>query len=439
MSAQRFDVVTLFPELVEGFVQSGLLGKAVERGLVRIAATDPRRFVEGNYRSVDDTPFGGGAGMVIQAEPIARAIEAIEADGPRSTRILLTPSAPRFDQRAAERLAAHPHLTFLCGRYEGIDDRIRETMVDEVFSLGDFVLNGGEVAALAMIEAISRLREGVLGNPESVRTESFAADAPGLLLEHPHYTRPAEWRGHAVPEVLTSGDHARVERWRRHAALERTWTLRPELRGDRGRSFRFERLVLALLLDKEADRGALPAASEISRDSPEAFAEFAVVGGRGKAGAGYRVARNARELRKQLRSLNGAPPTEIQVDWSAPARPAALGARALCDVLESENALENEAPTLLIWLRTPSGPLGPETEATLKIEIAASSSDDQRDVSRGAPHGPTHEKDRVDPRKMLAKVGSMIDISQPASPGLGSVARAIETALRPHWSPSQRN
>lgn len=230
----EFEVLTLFPAAVQAFAGAGLLGKAIERGLVAVHCTDPRAFTDDRHRTVDDAPFGGGAGMVIKAEPIVAALESvIEARGP-AHRILLTPSAPRFDQRVAERLATLPRIVLLCGRYEGIDDRVREHFVDECLSLGDFVLGGGEIAALAIIEAVSRLREGVVGNPDSITGDSFAAGEHGALLEYPQYTRPAVFRGHAVPPVLMGGDHQAIARWRRDAALARTWALRPELRPQQG-------------------------------------------------------------------------------------------------------------------------------------------------------------------------------------------------------------
>lgn len=230
MSAPRvtFEVLTLFPAAVRAFASAGLLGRALERGHVAIETTDYRDFTEDRHRTVDDAPFGGGAGMVIKPEPVVAALEhVIAARGPMH-RILLTPSAPRFDQRVAERLAKVPRIALLCGRYEGIDDRVREHFVDECLSIGDFVLGGGEVAALTVIEAVSRLVDGVVGNPESVSDDSFAGGS--ALLEFPQYTRPAVFRGHAVPEVLQGGDHAAIAAWRLRASLARTWALRPELR-----------------------------------------------------------------------------------------------------------------------------------------------------------------------------------------------------------------
>lgn len=225
-----FEVFTLFPAAIEGFVAAGLLGKAIEQGLVGVRCTDFRDFTSDRHRTVDDAPFGGGAGMVIKPGPVVDAMEHVARERGPFHRVLLTPSAPRFDQAAAARLSRLPRIGLLCGRYEGIDDRVREHFVDECLSLGDFVLGGGEVAALVIIEAVSRLCEGVVGNPESVHTDSFGRTGEAPLLEHPHYTRPAVFRDHAVPPVLLGGDHAAIARWRHGSALRRTWALRPDLR-----------------------------------------------------------------------------------------------------------------------------------------------------------------------------------------------------------------
>jgi tRNA (guanine-N1)-methyltransferase len=230
MSTLEFEVLTLFPEAIEGFCQAGLLGRAIEDGRVNVRCTNPRDFATDRHRTVDDAPFGGGAGMVMKIGPVVASLESAEQTRGPMHKILLTPSAPQFDQRAAERLAKLPRIALLCGRYEGIDDRVRENFVDECLSVGDYILNGGEVAALAIIEAVTRLREGVLGNPESVAHESHAVDDSGALLEHPHYTRPATFRGLEVPPVLLSGNHAAISRWRGEQARTRTWSLRPELR-----------------------------------------------------------------------------------------------------------------------------------------------------------------------------------------------------------------
>jgi tRNA (guanine-N1)-methyltransferase len=231
-----FEVFTLFPEAIEQFVSAGLLGKAIDRGLVAVHCTSYREFATDKHRTVDDTPFGGGAGMVIKPEPVVAALEHVAAARGPMHRVLLTPSAPVFDHAAATRLAAMPRIGLLCGRYEGIDDRVREHFVDECFSIGDFVLGGGEVAALVIIEAVARLLDGVLGNPDSAVHESFAAGERGRWLEHPQYTRPAVFRGHEVPPVLLGGDHEAIARWRREASRRRTWALRPDLRRDPARA-----------------------------------------------------------------------------------------------------------------------------------------------------------------------------------------------------------
>jgi tRNA (guanine37-N1)-methyltransferase len=220
----HYRVVTLFPELIDAALGVGLLGKAVAAGRVRVSCLSPRRFTTDRHQSVDDAPYGGGSGMVLSVEPIAKALDALAAEHGPSHTVLLSPQARRFDQQAAQRLAALPELTLICGRYEGFDERVR-ALVDEEISLGDFVLNGGEIAALAIIEASARLLPGVLGNEQSLEEESHARG----LLEYPHYTRPRVFREQAVPDVLLSGDHARIARWRRQQALARTRARRPDL------------------------------------------------------------------------------------------------------------------------------------------------------------------------------------------------------------------
>lgn len=225
----RYEVITIFPELIEAAVQVGLLGKALASGLAELECVSPRRFTTDKHQSVDDAPFGGGSGMVMTAPPLVAALEHLAAEAERAgrkpgLRVLLSPAGKPFDQAAARRLAQLPALTLICGRYEGIDERVRG-LVDETISLGDFVLNGGEVAALAIIEATARLLPGVLGNQSSLEEESHAAG----VLEYPHYTRPREFRGTEVPAVLLSGDHAQIARWRRQQALVRTRQERPDL------------------------------------------------------------------------------------------------------------------------------------------------------------------------------------------------------------------
>ncbi len=229
MSGPTFEIFTLFPEAIAGFLRGGLVGRAVEDGRVAVHCTDFRSFATDRHHTVDDTPFGGGPGMVIKPEPVVAALEAVTAARGPMHRILLTPSAPRFDQRVARRLVAQPRIALLCGRYEGIDDRVREAHVDECLSLGDFVLNGGEIAALAILESVARLCEGVLGNPESAAQDSFADD-DHAWLECPQYTRPPTFRGRTIPAVLLGGNHPEIARWRTQQAWARTWAIRPDLR-----------------------------------------------------------------------------------------------------------------------------------------------------------------------------------------------------------------
>jgi tRNA (guanine37-N1)-methyltransferase len=224
----RIDVFTLFPAMVDGFCSESLLGKAREAGLVDLRLHDPRQHTTDVHRTVDDAPFGGGAGMLMRPQPLFECVEA--ADPPRPL-YLLGPGGRRFDQGLARGLAAGEGFSLLCGRYEGVDDRVREHLVDGELSVGDVVLNGGEVAACLVIEAVTRLLPGAMGNAESPLTESFGASG---LLEEPHYTRPADFRGWTVPEVLRSGDHARVARWRLAQALHRTIAARPDLIEARG-------------------------------------------------------------------------------------------------------------------------------------------------------------------------------------------------------------
>ena len=223
MSPLRFEVVTIFPQFFTSPLAAGLLGKAGERGLVQVRCHDLREWTTDRHRTVDDTPFGGGAGMVMKPEPWFRALDALEAEGPARI-VLLAPDGDRFDQRAAERLAREPRIVLCCGRYEGIDERVR-TRVHEVLSVGDYVLSGGEVAALVVIDAVARLVPGVLGNVASAAEESFTSG----LLEYPQYTRPATFRGLEVPQVLLSGNHKEIARWRREQAIERTKRRRPDL------------------------------------------------------------------------------------------------------------------------------------------------------------------------------------------------------------------
>jgi tRNA (guanine37-N1)-methyltransferase len=220
----RIDILTILPGIFEGPLRESLLGKAVASGLLDIRVHDIREHSVDAHRRVDDEPYGGGPGMVMQAEPIFRAVEAL-GDGDRRL-ILLSPAGRRLDQPLVRELAGEPWLVLICGRYEGVDERAVEGLGAEEISVGDYVLAGGEVAALVVLEAVTRLVPGVVGREDSLSEESFEEEG---ILDHPHYTRPRELRGMAVPEELLSGDHARVEEWRRRAAEEKTRRNRPDL------------------------------------------------------------------------------------------------------------------------------------------------------------------------------------------------------------------
>ena len=223
----RIDIITTFPRIVEAVAGESVLGKARERGVLTLTAVNLREYAEDKHRSTDDEPYGGGPGMVMKCEPVFRAVEALTSrGGPGKARvILMTPQGRRLDQRLAQELAAESHLVIICGRYEGVDERIREHLATDEISIGDYVLAGGELPALVLLEVVARLVPGVLGDESSPETESFS----GGLLEYAQYTRPADYRGYTVPEVLLSGNHAEIEKWRRANALERTLKRRPDL------------------------------------------------------------------------------------------------------------------------------------------------------------------------------------------------------------------
>jgi len=226
----RVDIVTLFPEMFGGFLEASFVGRAIEGGQLAVRLRSPRDFGLGKHRSVDDTPYGGGSGMVMRVDVLVAAMESLDADAPggvRAHRVLLTPQGRVIDQAKVHELAERDAVLLVCGRYEGFDERVR-AQVDEELSLGDFVLTGGEVAAMAVVDACSRLLPGVLGNEASTIDESHSA-ATGGLLEYPHYTRPADFRGAPVPEVLVGGNHAEIARWRREQAIARTRERRPDL------------------------------------------------------------------------------------------------------------------------------------------------------------------------------------------------------------------
>lgn len=234
----RIDVFTLFPGLVDGFCSDSLLGKARDNDLLDLRLHDPRDHTSDVHRTVDDAPFGGGAGMLMKPEPLFASVEA--ADPPRPL-FLLGPGGRTFDQGMARELAGLDGFSLLCGRYEGVDHRVRQHLCDDELSVGDVVLNGGEVAACLVVEAVVRLLPGAMGNAESPVTESFGETG---LLEEPHFTRPADFRGWTVPDVLRSGDHARVGRWRHAQALHRTIAARPDLIEARGGLTDDERALL---------------------------------------------------------------------------------------------------------------------------------------------------------------------------------------------------
>lgn len=240
-----FDILTIFPAMFHGPLSESILGKAQTRGLVSVRVHNLRDYAPDRHQMTDDRPFGGGEGMVMKPEPIVHALEAIAPMGPRPHVVLLTPQGRLFDQETARRFSGRERLVLICGRYEGVDERVARYFVDEEISIGDFILTGGELAAMVVVDAVSRLIPGVLGNEASAEAESFREP----VLEHPQYTRPQEFRGHRVPDVLLSGDHQRIARWRRRQALLRTRERRPDL---------FARLALT-----EEDRSLL---SEGERD-----------------------------------------------------------------------------------------------------------------------------------------------------------------------------
>ena len=224
----RIDIVTLFPEMLEAPLAESILGRARARGLVDIRVHDLREHATGRHRVTDEAPFGGGGGMILKPEPLAAAIDALRAAGSAEAParvILLGPAGRRFTQAVARELVRRPHLLLVCGRYEGVDERVSEQLVDEELSIGDYVLTGGEPAALVVADAVTRLLPGVLGDEDAPAHDSFARG----LLEHPQYTRPEVFRGAAVPDVLRSGDHGRIARWRTLMSLWRTWQRRPDL------------------------------------------------------------------------------------------------------------------------------------------------------------------------------------------------------------------
>ena len=225
MRTLRFDIVSIFPGMFESPFGDSIIQRAREEGLLDLRVHDLRDYSLNKHRKVDDTPFGGGVGMVMNVEPIARVVAAIKKEVPETRTILLSPGGRPFDQEKAWELSRIPSLTLICGRYEGIDERVRLHFVDEEISIGDYILTGGEIPAMVLVEAISRLVQGVLGDPESTVEESFAGD----LLEYPQYTRPRDYQGFKVPEILVSGDHKKIRDWQKAEALKKTARVRPDL------------------------------------------------------------------------------------------------------------------------------------------------------------------------------------------------------------------
>lgn len=222
----RIDILTLFPNMFHGVLNESMLKRAQEKSLVKFNIIDFREFSTDKHKKVDDYPYGGGAGMVLSPQPIFDAVESIKKESDSSLRVLLmTPQGERFTQKKAMELAKENHLVFICGHYEGFDERIREHLVTDELSIGDYVLTGGELASMVIIDSVVRLIPGILGNQESYQYDSFSDG----LLEYPQYTRPANFRGFKVPDVLLSGDHQKIERWRRQESLRRTLKRRPDL------------------------------------------------------------------------------------------------------------------------------------------------------------------------------------------------------------------
>jgi tRNA (guanine37-N1)-methyltransferase len=247
----KFDILTLFPDLFKPFLEEGVLGRAVKNGILDITLTDIRSFAIGRHKVTDDRPYGGGNGMVMKPGPIYQALTSIKRTEEASSVILLTPQGVKFDQAMAWDLADKKHLILICGRYEGVDERVITGHVDLELSIGDYVLSGGELGALVVVDAVSRLIPGVLGGEKSNMEDSFEDG----LLEHPHFTRPRNFMGHEVPEVLLSGDHERIRVWRRMESLKRTLLKRPDLLKDRvlGKE---DQALLKEIKTKLADKGS---------------------------------------------------------------------------------------------------------------------------------------------------------------------------------------
>jgi tRNA (guanine37-N1)-methyltransferase len=247
----RIDILTLFPNMFSSPLRESILGRAIEKRVLQIQTTNIRDFALDKHQVVDDAPYGGGQGMVMKVEPIARAIESVKAENPSARTIYLTPQGKPFHQDLARRLSVQSHLVLLCGRYEGVDERVRELFVDEEISIGDYVLTGGELAAMVLIDAVSRFIPGVLGSDRSAEEDSFF----NSLLEYPQYTRPVEFKGCRVPEVLLSGNHSAISLWRKKEALRRTSARRPDLLAKASLTEEEKGLLEEVLQGKSVDEG----------------------------------------------------------------------------------------------------------------------------------------------------------------------------------------
>ena len=247
----RFDLVTIFPRLCDGPLGEGIVRRAIDRGLVDVRVHDLRDYTADRHRSVDDVSYGGGPGMVFKPEPLFLAVDAITRDGGADAVILTSPQGRRFTEREAERLAALRRIVVLCGRYEGVDDRVRSALATEELSIGDYVLSGGELPALVIVDAVVRLLPGAVGDEASVAVDSFSRG----LLDYPHFTRPAEFRGLRVPDVLLSGNHADIRRWRKRESLARTMALRPDLLPSAELDDEEREILRALMDERGAEHG----------------------------------------------------------------------------------------------------------------------------------------------------------------------------------------
>jgi len=246
----RFGVITLFPEMFSAVTDNGVVGRAVKQGGLSIECVNPRDYTVDKHRTVDDRPYGGGPGMLMKVEPLEAALQAMRLDYPNAVVAYMSPQGRSFTQASAQEIASRDEMIILAGRYEGVDERFLQTYVDEEWSLGDYVLSGGELPAMVMIDAVARLLPGVLGHPQSAEEDSFV----GGLLDCPHYTRPEIYAGEGVPEVLLSGDHAAIKRWRLQQSLGRTYLRRPELLQKRGMSHQEEKLLAEFLAEQETGK-----------------------------------------------------------------------------------------------------------------------------------------------------------------------------------------